>query len=262
MLGEIIITKKALVLKVLFPDSLLKQHCSRKAPFSLFLVTWDGVPTDSPTCKHLVRHGQLIGSSTTREDKFINILKPQSKNRVWPLQTDPCLLVEKEIQGQVSGSHDYASSSPDPLWLYQLVPDCWKELTCVGFHPWLCRLPWRHYPGPNTSTPWKCNLTPDDRGEPMTQTWPTIVFISLDTTSDPGVGSDPSRANQRPFLSLTYRYQEHCNLVAKSSESLPLHGLSLPGLCPWDFPGRNTQVGCYFLLQGNFPTRGSNLYLL
>ena len=82
MLGEIIITKKALVLKVLFPDFLLKQHCSRKAPFSLFLVTWDGVPTDSPTCKHLVRHGQLIGSSTTREDKFINILKPQSKNSV------------------------------------------------------------------------------------------------------------------------------------------------------------------------------------
>ena len=24
-------------------------------------------------------------------------------------------------------------------------------------------------------------------------------------------------------------------------------------LCPWDFPGRNTGVGCYFLLQGIFP---------
>ena len=25
-------------------------------------------------------------------------------------------------------------------------------------------------------------------------------------------------------------------------------------LCPWDFPGKNTGVGCHFLLQGIFPT--------
>ena len=33
-------------------------------------------------------------------------------------------------------------------------------------------------------------------------------------------------------------------------------------LCPWDFPGKNTGVGCHFLLQGIFPTQGSNLQLL
>ena len=33
-------------------------------------------------------------------------------------------------------------------------------------------------------------------------------------------------------------------------------------LCPWDFPGKNTGVGCHFLLQGIFPTRGSNPGLL
>ena len=27
---------------------------------------------------------------------------------------------------------------------------------------------------------------------------------------------------------------------------------------PWDSPGKNTGVGCHFLLQGIFPTRGSN----
>src|SRR5574340_697992 len=31
-------------------------------------------------------------------------------------------------------------------------------------------------------------------------------------------------------------------------------------LCPWDSPGKNTGVGCYFLLQGIF--QGSNLCLL
>ena len=29
-------------------------------------------------------------------------------------------------------------------------------------------------------------------------------------------------------------------------------------LCPWDSPSRNTGVGCHFLLQGIFPTQGSN----
>ena len=33
-------------------------------------------------------------------------------------------------------------------------------------------------------------------------------------------------------------------------------------LCPWDFPGKNTGVGCHFLLQGIFLTQGLNLGLL
>ena len=32
-------------------------------------------------------------------------------------------------------------------------------------------------------------------------------------------------------------------------------------LCPWDFPGKNTGVHCYFLLQRIFATQGSNLSL-
>ena len=33
-------------------------------------------------------------------------------------------------------------------------------------------------------------------------------------------------------------------------------------LCPWDFPGRNTGVGCHFLLQGLFLTQASSPHLL
>ena len=32
--------------------------------------------------------------------------------------------------------------------------------------------------------------------------------------------------------------------------------------CPWLFPGKNTGVGCHFLLQGIFLTQGSNLCFL
>ena len=33
-------------------------------------------------------------------------------------------------------------------------------------------------------------------------------------------------------------------------------------LCPWASPGKNTGVGCHSLLQGIFPTQGSNPGLL
>ena len=33
-------------------------------------------------------------------------------------------------------------------------------------------------------------------------------------------------------------------------------------LCPRAFPGKNIGVGCHFLLQGIFPTQGSNPGLL
>ena len=43
------------------------------------------------------------------------------------------------------------------------------------------------------------------------------------------------------------------------SVSLGIHGLQPSRLlCPWDFPGKNTGVGCYRLLQGIFLTQGSH----
>ena len=47
-----------------------------------------------------------------------------------------------------------------------------------------------------------------------------------------------------------------------ASDSLRPHGL-LPArlLCPWDYPGKNTRVGCHFLLQGIFLTQVPNLHL-
>ena len=41
------------------------------------------------------------------------------------------------------------------------------------------------------------------------------------------------------------------------------HGLQpVRLLCPWDFPSKNTGVGCHILLQGTFLIQGSNLPLL
>ena len=48
-------------------------------------------------------------------------------------------------------------------------------------------------------------------------------------------------------------------LVTQSWLQLATMDCSLPGfLCLWDFPDKNTGVGCHFLLQGIFLTLGSN----
>ena len=42
------------------------------------------------------------------------------------------------------------------------------------------------------------------------------------------------------------------------SDSLWPHGLQPARLlCPWDYPSKNSRVGCHALLQGIFPTQGS-----
>ena len=54
-----------------------------------------------------------------------------------------------------------------------------------------------------------------------------------------------------------------CAVASVMSDSVRRCGLKPTRLlCPWDSPGKNIGVGCCALLQGIFPTRGSNLCLL
>ena len=54
----------------------------------------------------------------------------------------------------------------------------------------------------------------------------------------------------------SYRQAWKVSVSSRSVMSSP------PGSCPWDSPGKNTGVGCHALLQGIFPTQGSNPGLL
>ena len=51
-----------------------------------------------------------------------------------------------------------------------------------------------------------------------------------------------------------------CSVVSNSLRPCGLEPSRL--VCPCDFPGKNTGVGCHFLLQRIFLTQGSNLHLL
>ena len=53
-----------------------------------------------------------------------------------------------------------------------------------------------------------------------------------------------------------------CKVVSVVSDSATIWTTARQLLCPWDSPGRNTGVGCHFLLQGIFPIQGLNPRLL
>ena len=59
------------------------------------------------------------------------------------------------------------------------------------------------------------------------------------------------------------QHQKKMLLPSIMPDSLRPHGLYPTRLhCLWDFLDNSTGVGCHFILQGIFPTQGSNLNLL
>ena len=66
------------------------------------------------------------------------------------------------------------------------------------------------------------------------------------------------------FLKLAPMDCCYCCLVAQLCPTLSQPRGLYPTrlLCPWDSSGKNPGVPCHFLLQGIFPTQGSNFHLL
>ena len=76
--------------------------------------------------------------------------------------------------------------------------------------------------------------------------WPSLPFSSVGLSCVP----QPLQILYPTLL---------CVLVAQPCLTLgdPMDCSPARFLCPWDFPGKNTGVGCHALLQGIFPTQGS-----
>ena len=93
---------------------------------------------------------------------------------------------------------------------------------------------------------------PFPRGSSPTRDWTHVSCIAD--------GSFTTELPGKPYILIIYIYthdvKRSCSVM---SDSLPPHGLQPAKLlCPWDFPGKNTGVGCHFLLQGLFPAEGLN----
>ena len=89
--------------------------------------------------------------------------------------------------------------------------------------------------------------------------WVTLGSLT-NNTPPPNVNS----LTQSVFLIPVTVHHAHCWRAAQSLPTLCNHMDCSPTrlLCPWNFPGKNTRVGCHALLQGIFLTQGLNLHLL
>ena len=64
------------------------------------------------------------------------------------------------------------------------------------------------------------------------------------------------------FISLLFLSWSWLSFWVMSDTCDPMGYVDCRLLCQWDFPGKNTGVGCHFLLQGILPIQVSNLHLL
>ena len=107
-----------------------------------------------------------------------------------------------------------------------------------------------------------------DPSSPVTR-WPRLLCPSAETPAEPSQSSEGScvewglSPDSQPWLHNAITWSDSTWMRAwfsVMSNSATLWTVRL--LCPWHFPGKNTGVGCHFLLQGTLPTQGSNLHLL
>ena len=129
----------------------------------------------------------------------------------------------------------------------RLVKNLPAQCKRYGFHPWVGKIPWRRKWQP---TP--VFLSGESHGHRSLVDYSPWGHKELDTTEQ------LSFLLLLPLVIRTYR-----TYFSVVSDSLQHHGLQPSRLlCPWDSPDKNTGVGCHALLQGIFPTQGSNPDLL
>ena len=91
-------------------------------------------------------------------------------------------------------------------------------------------------------------------------TW--LISLCLNQTRRP-LGTGNFHLHSAPYFCKDFFSEQFCCcfLDAKLCPTLcrPMD-CSPQFLCPWNIPGKNTGVGCHFLLQGIFKTQGSNLH--
>ena len=75
-------------------------------------------------------------------------------------------------------------------------------------------------------------------------------------------GSAPEYSGDMPLFTLTLLGYVEVLLTQSCPTLCDPMDCSSPGSCLWNSPGKNTGVGCHFLLQGIFWNQGSNSGLL
>ena len=135
------------------------------------------------------------------------------------------------------------------LTLFALVMTIWASLVAQlqcgrsGFHPWVGKISWRR------------------ERLPTPVFWPGEFHgLYSQSIGSQTVGHDWVTHTFTFLLFSWLKISVNHSVVPNSLWPFGLYPAR--HLCPWDSPGKNTGVGCHFLLQGIFVTQGSNSHLL
>ena len=117
----------------------------------------------------------------------------------------------------------------------------------------------------DSATLWTvAHQAPLSKGFPRQEHWSGLPFPSPGDLPNPGI-EPTSPALQADSLSLSHqggplhRIMHTCEAASVISNSLRHMDCSPPGSSVHRYsPSKNTGVGCHALLQGTFPTQGSN----
>ena len=91
----------------------------------------------------------------------------------------------------------------------------------------------------------------------------TALFTIAKTWGQPKCPLTDEWIKKMWYLYIMEYYCCYCLVTKLCPTLLCPHGLwPARALCPWDFRGKNTGVGCHFFLQGVFPTQGLNPHVL
>ena len=150
--------------------------------------------------------------------------------------------------------------------LYCCIDDFWKALDNGG---WLSMEPAMWLEGWNfVSHHWE-----GEWGWRLSSITSDPQFNQLCLCNEASTKTQKNRIQRASLLANTWK-SEKGDVLGKGLKAFPipcpmhLFHLAAPELCPficclvsqlcpWDFPGKNTGVGCHFFIQGIFPTQGS-----
>ena len=90
-------------------------------------------------------------------------------------------------------------------------------------------------------------------------TQPDIITVNSEV-SLMGICSKSLKMCGSPEAQVQTSFAVFCLVISVMSDSCDPMDCSLPGssFCPWDSPGKYSGMDCHALLQGIFPTQGSN----
>ena len=155
----------------------------------------------------------------------------------------------------------WSPHAPLPTWCPQVL-SLWLSLSSCPANRFLCTifsrlcihaLIWSSSPTTG-HMPWENHIIRNDTRTPV---FTAALFTITGTRKRPECPSIDEGIK-------TWPTDVAVVLVTKSCPALLWPHRLLPArlLHPWDSPGKNTRVGCHSLLQGMFPTQGSNPCLL